>query len=63
MQNNLLEYHCMVDFACPGTLGSRADFTKAFATPIGNGQSDDATEIAKKVMRNKLYVLDELLSG
>ena len=63
MQNNLLEYHCMVDFASPGILGTRADFTKSFVNPISNGQSDDATEISKKCMRAKLFVLDELLAG
>ena len=63
MQNNLLEYHCMVDFARPGQLGSRADFTRQFATQILNGQSHDATDEMKQVMRTKLFAMDQLLSN
>jgi len=37
IQNNLMEFHALVDLACPGLLGDRADFKRRFERPITNG--------------------------
>jgi transcriptional regulator ATRX len=43
IQNNLLEYHAMVQFVKPLLLGTAAHFTDFFAKPINNGQSARAS--------------------
>jgi transcriptional regulator ATRX len=43
IQNNLLEYHAMVQFVKPLLLGTDAHFTDFFSKPINNGQSARAS--------------------
>ncbi|CAG5131189.1 unnamed protein product [Candidula unifasciata] len=63
LQNNLMEYWCMVDFVRPNFLGTKSEFSNMFERPIMNGQCVDSTASDKKIMRHRSYVLHNLLEG
>lgn len=62
LQNNVTEYFCMVDFARPNYLGSKAEFSEIFHKPIQNGNCTNATPENVKLMKYRSYVLHSLLS-
>ncbi|KAF3452373.1 hypothetical protein FNV43_RR02806 [Rhamnella rubrinervis] len=63
LQNNLMEYYCMVDFVREGFLGSSHEFRNRFQNPIENGQHTNSTQDDVKIMNQRSHILYEQLKG
>uniref|UniRef100_H2YE12 Helicase ATP-binding domain-containing protein n=1 Tax=Ciona savignyi TaxID=51511 RepID=H2YE12_CIOSA len=63
LQNNLIEYQCMVNFVKPNLLGSIKEFRNRFVNPISNGQHLDSTERDVRLMKKRSHVLHDMLQG
>ncbi|MBN3271609.1 ATRX regulator, partial [Polyodon spathula] len=63
LQNNLIEYHCMVNFIKENLLGSVKEFRNRFINPIQNGQCADSTMQDVRVMKKRAHILYEMLAG
>ncbi|CAA7390656.1 unnamed protein product [Spirodela intermedia] len=63
LQNNLMEYYCMVDFVREGFLGSSHEFRNRFQNPIENGQHANSTSEDVKIMNQRSHILYEQLKG
>ncbi|XP_022742818.1 protein CHROMATIN REMODELING 20 isoform X3 [Durio zibethinus] len=63
LQNNLMEYYCMVDFVREGFLGSSHEFRNRFQNPIENGQHTNSTHEDVKIMNQRSHILYVQLKG
>ncbi|XP_068600128.1 ATRX chromatin remodeler, like [Brachionichthys hirsutus] len=63
LQNNLEEYHCMVNFIKKKLLGSLREFRNRFINPIQNGQCADSTPRDVRLMKKRAHVLYAMLAG
>ncbi|KAM1251149.1 hypothetical protein ACFX2I_033548 [Malus domestica] len=63
LQNNLMEYYCMVDFVREGFLGSSHEFRNRFQNPIEYGQHTNSTVDDVKIMNQRSHILYEELKG
>lgn len=61
LQNNLMEYYCMVNWVRKHFLGIKKEFQKRFMTLIVKGQSKDATTDELVVMKKRSHVLHKKL--
>ncbi|XP_055335538.1 helicase ARIP4-like [Paramacrobiotus metropolitanus] len=62
LQNNLMEYWCMIDFVRPFLLGNESEFGNLFKNPIENGQCADSSDADRRLMRYRTYILQRTLS-
>ena len=63
LQNNLIEYYCMVSFIKPKLLGTQQEYFNRFVSPIENGQHRDSSDEDVCLMKRRACVLHELLTG
>ncbi|UJR15474.1 hypothetical protein I4U23_002417 [Adineta vaga] len=63
LQNNLIEYFCMVSFIKPKLLGTQSEYINRFVNPIQNGQHRDSNEDDVRLMKRRACVLHGLLTG
>ncbi|CAF3911208.1 unnamed protein product [Adineta steineri] len=63
LQNNLIEYYCMVSFIKPSLLGTQQEYINRFVNPIQNGQHRDSNEDDVRLMKRRACVLHGLLTG
>ena len=60
VQNELSEFFAMMDFACPGLLGSAAQFNRIYGGPVEAGQDRGASAEAKRLSRERSDALGRL---
>ena len=62
LQNNLLEYFCMIDFCYPSYLVNLLRFKSKYALPIRNGSFKNSDDATKLLASRKLHILKNLIA-
>lgn len=62
IQNDLLEYFSLLNFANPGLLGSKAEFRKNYETPILKGRDADGSDKEVALAEAKLAEMGSIVS-
>ncbi|XQJ27302.1 DNA repair and recombination protein RAD54, putative [Leishmania guyanensis] len=60
IQNDLSEFHAMVNFVNPGILGNRDLFTRVFEEPVSLGRDPDCPDHLKSLGRDRAHYLSML---
>ncbi|CCW62512.1 unnamed protein product [Phytomonas sp. EM1] len=60
IQNDLSEFHAMVNFVNPGILGNRELFTRVFEEPVSIGRDPDCCEYLKSLGHDRAHYLSIL---
>lgn len=63
LQNNLLEYHSMMQIVNPKLLGPIEGFKATFADPIKAGQGSEATAYQVSMMNRRAFALHKLMKS
>lgn len=63
LQNNLIEYYCMIQFVKPNLLGNKQEYANMFVNPIANGQYFDSTADDIALMKQRSHILHSILDG
>lgn len=63
LQNNLMEYYCMVNFVRPNYLGPQKQFTTTFVKPIVSALGNDVSPKAVKIRNQRIHILQQKLDG
>ena len=63
IQNSLMEYYTMVQFARPGQLGTKKQFINRFVGPMNRGQSADSSPSEVLIMKRRALILHRLLES
>ncbi|CAG0917341.1 unnamed protein product [Notodromas monacha] len=61
LQNNLNEYHTMVQIVKPNLLGTKQQFSNRFVNPIQNGSHMDSSAVDVHLMKRRSFVLHRKL--
>ena len=61
LQNNLIEYYCMIDFVRPGYLVNICRYRSRYVSPIAAGSFKDSTPEQKKSAAQKLIILGKII--
>ncbi|KAI7894798.1 P-loop containing nucleoside triphosphate hydrolase protein [Mucor mucedo] len=62
IQNDLIEYYSLLDFANPGLLGTIHEFRKHYERPIARGRDADATDNERKISDEKVAEFWKIVS-
>ncbi|KAL7748994.1 DNA-dependent ATPase protein rad54 [Sorochytrium milnesiophthora] len=62
IQNDLTEYFSLLNFSCPGLLGTESEFRKNFENPILRGRDAMASDKDREICQQKLLDLAALAS-
>lgn len=63
LQNNLIEYFCMINWVKPGHLGRLKTFQDRFEKPMREGEVKNASKGAIRRMRHRSHLLHKRLRG